>query len=88
MTRLSRKFSAPKASDLQQREKVRYLVENGFLFYSVQEMIAPNASKRAQYPRTLAEAKLFVERLRSQSTRPQPMPNPVLQRTASPPAER
>lgn len=67
MVRLSRKFSAPQSSDLHQWRKVRYLVENGFLFYPIQEMIAPNASVRAEYPRTLSEAKLFVERYRSQA---------------------
>ena len=66
MVRLSRKFSAPKASDFQQWSKVRYLVENGFLFYPVQEMIGPNASKRARYPKTLHEAKEFVEKFKAQ----------------------
>jgi hypothetical protein len=81
MTRLSRKFSAPKASDLQQWQKVRYLVENGFLFYPVQEMITPFASTRARYPRTLAEAKVFVERFRSQANQEVPMPNPSVKGT-------
>ena len=66
MTRLSRKFSAPKSSDRIQWEKVRYLAENGFLFYPVHELITPNSSVRATYPRTLSEAKAFVERFRSQ----------------------
>jgi predicted amidophosphoribosyltransferase len=66
MIRLSRKFSAPKSSDRQQWEKVRYLVESGFLFYSASEMVGPSASKRVSYPRTLQEAKLFVERFKSQ----------------------
>ncbi len=65
MVRLSRKFSAPKSSDIDQWQKVHYLVENGFLFYPIQEMIAPNASIRAEYPRTLSEAKLFIEKFRS-----------------------
>ena len=85
MVRLSRKFSAPKASDLHQWEKVRYLVERGFLFYPVQEMIAPNASRRVSYPQTLAEAKVFVEKFRSQAhqrgnsptTRRLPPPSPI-----------
>src|SRR3989442_14886135 len=81
MIRLSRKFSAPKASDIHQWEKVRYLVENGFLFYPVQEMVAPNASKRASYPRTLNEARTFVERFRSQA--PQTRPNPSIEGTST-----
>jgi hypothetical protein len=68
MVRLSRKFSAPKSSNVQQWGKVRYLVENGFLFYSASEMVGPFASKRVSYPRTLQEAKLFVERFKSQAT--------------------
>jgi hypothetical protein len=66
MTRLSRKFAAPKSSDREQWAKVQYLVEHGFLFYPVQELIAPNASKRVHYPQTLAEARSFVERFKGQ----------------------
>jgi hypothetical protein len=85
LTRLSRKFSAPKSSDKAQWEKVRYLVENGFLFYPVQERIAPNASKRAAYPKTLSEAKEFVVRFKSQA--PQGKPNSPVN-TDSPTANR
>ena len=67
MTRLSRKFSAPKSSDREQWKKVQYLVEHGFLFYPVQEVIGPNAFQRVSYPKTLNEAKLFVERYKSQA---------------------
>ena len=67
MIRLSRKFAAPKASDVAQWKKVQYLVEHGFLFYPVQEAISANASKRVAYPQTLQEAKLFVERYKSQA---------------------
>lgn len=67
MTRLCRKFSAPKSNDKQQWEKVRFLVENGFLFYPVREMLEPGVFMRATYPKTLSEAKAFVEKFKSQT---------------------
>ena len=65
MVMLSRKFSAPRCKDLVQWEKVRFLIEHGFRFYSVYEpscegMIA------VRYPATLAEAKTFVQRFSPQ----------------------
>jgi len=55
---LSRKFSAPKMTDIDQWRKVEYLVRHGFRFQSIHE--PPNGSL-VRYPATLAEAKLFVE---------------------------
>lgn len=60
LTRLSRKFKAPKSSDLPQWEKVKFLVEHGFLFYSVYERIGVG-EVRVPYPRTLEEAREFVK---------------------------
>src|SRR5258708_35995303 len=51
--RLSRKFKAPKKDDLKQWEKVRFLVDHGFYFDSLQA---------AAYPETIAEAREFVKR--------------------------
>lgn len=53
---LSRKFSAPKASDLEQWKKVEFLVAHGFVFQSIRE---PNGLS-VSYPSTLADAKAFV----------------------------
>jgi hypothetical protein len=49
---LSRKFKAPPKGNIAQWEKVRFLVEHGFLFQSV----------GAPYPRTLRAAREFVKR--------------------------
>jgi predicted nucleic acid-binding Zn-ribbon protein len=59
LTRLSRKFKAPKTSDKSQWEKVKFLVEHGFLFYSVYER-TEIGEVRVPYPKTLAEAHTFV----------------------------
>jgi len=67
MTRLCRKFAAPKSIDKQQWEKVRFLVEHGFLFYPVRALIEPGVFMRVTYPKTLAEAKAFVEKYKSQA---------------------
>jgi hypothetical protein len=67
MTRLCRKFAAPKANDKHQWEKVRFLVENGFLFYPIREMIEPGVFMRVPYPKTLSEAKTFVAKFKSQT---------------------
>jgi hypothetical protein len=61
--RLNRKFKTPPRNDIKQWEKVRFLYEQGFRFQSV-----PNQDGRAvPYPRTLAEARLFVLRFRDQA---------------------
>lgn len=61
MERLSRKFSAPKSTDLVQWRKVQYLVEHGFRFHTAYVPVAPGVSQSVDYPRTLQEAKAFVE---------------------------
>ena len=60
LTRLSRKFKAPKARDTAQWAKVKFLVEHGFLFYSVYEQ-AGAGEVRVPYPKTLEEAREFVK---------------------------
>jgi hypothetical protein len=56
--RLGQKFKAPWKDDLKQWEKVRFLVEHGFLFYSIRL----TDGTTAKYPSTLVEARAFVER--------------------------
>ncbi len=43
MVALNRKFSAPKAKDIDQWEKVQFLVNHGFLFQSVYETRVQNS---------------------------------------------
>lgn len=62
MVALSRKFSAPKSSDIKQWEKVRFLVTNGFLFQTVQDR-----NESVRYPKTLDEAREFVAKYRKQA---------------------
>ena len=61
MERLSRKFSAPKSTDLMQWRKVQYLVEHGFRFHTAYVPVAPGVMQSVDYPGTLQEAKAFVE---------------------------
>jgi hypothetical protein len=61
MERLSRKFSAPKSTDLMQWRKVQYLVEHGFRFHTAYVPVAPGVSRSVDYPQTLQQAKAFVE---------------------------
>jgi hypothetical protein len=62
---LSRKFSAPKSKDLEQWQKVQYLVEHGFRFYPVRQ--SHQGGLLVRYPATLKEAKVFVETFKSQA---------------------
>jgi hypothetical protein len=62
MIMLSRKFSAPASRDKKQWEKVQFLVEHGFKFYSVYELLSDGVYQRVRYPETLQEAKEFVVR--------------------------
>lgn len=65
MERLSRKFSAPKSSDRMQWRKVQYLVEHGFRFHTAFVQVAPGVARSVDYPRTLREARDFVELMRA-----------------------
>lgn len=51
------KFKPPKATDLKQWKKVKYLFDHGYRFYSV----GSHGLGYVGYPRTLGEAKRFVE---------------------------
>ena len=57
---LSRKFSAPKSKDMAQWQKVKYLVEHGFRFYSVYRSVE-SGGELIRYPTTLQEACAFVQ---------------------------
>jgi hypothetical protein len=65
MTRLCRKFALK--SVIQQWEKVRFLVGHGFLFYPIRAMIEPGVFAHVSYPTTLSEAKVLVEKYKSQA---------------------
>jgi hypothetical protein len=64
---LSRKFSAPKLTDIEQWKKVQFLVSHGFLFQSVYELREDSGHYKIDYPDTLQEAKLFVVTYNAQS---------------------
>ena len=56
MAILSRKFAAPWTDDLEQWEKVEFLVAHGFLFQSVYEASESGGRRKVAYPNSLAEA--------------------------------
>lgn len=62
MEMLSRKFSAPKQKDRAQWQKVEYLVKHGFRFHAVFEPAEGGGHRRVPYPKTLEEAKVFVQK--------------------------
>jgi len=55
---LGRYFKPPKKSDSAQWKKVKFLEEHGFVFQKIRD--TPNSHESVEYPKTLAEAKLFV----------------------------
>lgn len=65
---LSRKFSAPKLTDIEQWRKVQFLVTHGFLFQSVYELREDGGRYKVSYPSTLQEAKSFVIAYNSQAS--------------------
>lgn len=67
MVKLSRKFSAPAASDKAQWAKVKLLVEHGFLFQPVYEPSRSGGHQRVRYPSKLEEAKNFVVEFHAQA---------------------
>lgn len=52
-----RKFKAPKATDVAQWEKVRFLIQHGFLFHS----FGDGRGQNVRYPETLKEARTWVK---------------------------
>jgi predicted RNA-binding Zn-ribbon protein involved in translation (DUF1610 family) len=65
MIELSRKFAAPKSTDVAQWRKVAYLIENGFHFESVYRHIGAGVYQKVNYPKTMDEAQEFVSQYRS-----------------------
>ena len=64
---VGRKFSAPKSTDKSQWEKVRFLVEHGFIFQSVYEQREDKGHYKVTYPKTLKEAQEFVIKYKAQA---------------------
>lgn len=64
---VGRKFSAPKATDKSEWEKVKFLVEHGFLFQSVYEQRECGGFYHVTYPASLKEAKEFVVKYKEQA---------------------
>ena len=59
---LGRNFKPPKKSDLAQWKKVKFLVDNGFVFQKIR--VERNSIESIPYPETLSEAKEFVVKYR------------------------
>ena len=59
---LGRNFKPPKKSDSAQWKKIKFLVENGFVFQKIR--VNPNSYESVPYPETLSEAKNFVIKYR------------------------
>jgi hypothetical protein len=51
-----RKFKAPRATDVAHWEKVRFLIQHGFLFHS----FGDGRGRNVRYPETLEEAESWV----------------------------
>ena len=69
LVEVGRKFSVPKSNDKHQWEKVRFLVENGFLFQSVYEQREDKGHYKVSYPKTLKEAQEFVVKYAAQAAK-------------------
>lgn len=57
---VGRHFKAPRRADKAQWEKIRLLIGHGFYFQKIR--IGPGHHDTMPYPKTLAEAREFVER--------------------------
>ena len=64
---VGRNFKAPKKSDTSQWKKVKYLVENGFVFQHIYEEQENGSLNKVEYPKTLNDAKEFVLKYKSQA---------------------
>ena len=62
LIRLSRKFTTPKKTDKAEWRKIQFLVDHGFRFQSIYELVegSGGAYRVVNYPRTIKEAKVFV----------------------------
>ena len=72
MILLSHRFRPPKKTEDSKWETVKYLIENGFYYQHIRETNHSNEylnreEKYVEYPKTLREAKVFVERFKNQA---------------------
>jgi hypothetical protein len=66
------KFKAPKATDVAQWEKVRVLIEHGFLFHTFSD----GRGHKVRYPKTLEEARTWVKQWSDNAIRVATQPKP------------
>lgn len=72
--RVGRHFKAPRRSDRAQWEKVRFLLEHGFRFQKIR--VGPHQHDTVPYPKTLEEAREFVEEFKEFGVEPVQMDAP------------
>ena len=60
---LGRHFKPPKRNDDAQWEKVQFLIDNGFAFHKVYD----DEGIQISYPKTMREAKEFVEKYKNKA---------------------
>jgi ribosomal protein L44E len=66
---LGRHFKPPKKSETAQWQKVKYLVDHGFVFQSIYEQRDDSGYYKISYPRSLAEAKEFVVKYKDKAVK-------------------
>lgn len=64
---VGRNFKIPKKSDTNQWKKVKYLVENGFVFQHIYEEQEDGSLNKVEYPKTLNDAEAFVLKYKNQA---------------------
>ena len=62
MINVNYKFEAPKKSRIKEWEAIKYLLENGFYFQHIYD----ENNRYVKYPKNIKDAKIFVEKFRSQ----------------------
>jgi hypothetical protein len=76
---LGRHFKPPAHDDHAQWQKVRFLVDHGFLFQHIYDR--SRGGEIVPYPRTMREARAFVKLYRRYAIKASAPPNDELQRT-------
>jgi ABC-type uncharacterized transport system substrate-binding protein len=61
MVSINYKFKPPKKGEIKKRETIKYLLENGFYFQHIYDN-----GKTIKYPENIDDAKIFVEKYKSQ----------------------
>ena len=73
MTIVNHSFRPPKKNEIKKWETVRFLVENGFIYHHVFELVEKVEGKivsyqnYVKYPENLDDAKIFVEKYKDQA---------------------